>query len=246
MRIAAIADLHYDAKHPVSRGHLFEKVAASADVLLICGDLTASGRPEEARAMVQDLLAVARIPTVAVLGNHDVQGGKSDEILHILLDSGIRALDGDGCEIGGVGFAGAKGFGGGYDRRTLEPWGEESVKGFVREAVDEALKLESALSRLQSERRVALLHYSPIRANVEGECPEVFPFLGSSRLEEPLDRYSVAAAFHGHAHHGAPEGRTKGGVPVYNVALAVLEREFPDRPAFRLVEIAPVVHAEKR
>src|SRR5262249_41366793 len=142
MRVAAIADLHYDMKRPASRAALYEKVAAGADVLLICGDITASGRPEEARAMVQDLLATARIPTVAVLGNHDVQAGKADEIFHILLDSGIRALDGDGCEINGVGFAGAKGFGGGFDRRTLEPWGEESVKGFVREAVDEALKLE--------------------------------------------------------------------------------------------------------
>ncbi len=237
MRLAAIADLHYDSKHQVSRGSLFERAAASADVLLICGDITSSGRPEEARALVQDLTTAARIPTVAILGNHDLEAGKADEILHILLDAGIRALDGDGFEIGGVGFAGVKGFGGGFDRRMLEPWGEEGVKRFVREAVEEALKLETALSRLSSERKVALLHYSPIRATVEGENPEVFPFLGSSRLEEPLDRYSVAAAFHGHAHGGKPEGRTKGGIAVYNVALPVLERAFPDRPAFRLVEI---------
>ena len=104
--------------------------------------------------------------------------------------------------------AGVKGFCGGFGRGVLEPWGEEVIKHFVREAVAEVLKLESVLARLQTEQRLAVLHYAPIRATVEGEPPEIFPFLGSSRLEEPLTRYPVTAVVHGHAHHGSPEGRT--------------------------------------
>lgn len=115
--------------------------------------------------------------------------------------------------------------------------GEPAIKAFVREAVDEALKLESALAKLTTERKVALLHYSPIEETTKGEAPEILPFLGSSRLEEPLTRYSVSAVVHGHAHHGSPDGRTRGDVPVYNVAVPVLQRVFPERPPFRVIEI---------
>jgi Icc-related predicted phosphoesterase len=148
-------------------------------------------------------------------------------------------LDGDGCEVHGIGFAGVKGFAGGFGEWALGPWGEESIKRFVHEAIDETLKLEKAIARLQTAQRIAVLHYAPIRATVEGEPPEIFPFLGSSRLEEPLNRYPVTAIFHGHAHHGSPEGRTQGNVPVYNVALPLLRRVFPDQPPFR-VEVIPV------
>ncbi len=140
-------------------------------------------------------------------------------------------------EIHGIGFAGVKGFCGGFGRRALGPWGEEIIKLFVREALNEALKLETALGRLRSERRVALLHYSPVVGTVEGEPLEIYPYLGSSRLEEPLGRYPVDAVFHGHAHHGQPEGRTRSGVAVYNVALPVLQHAFPDAPPFRLLEL---------
>jgi Icc-related predicted phosphoesterase len=136
-----------------------------------------------------------------------------------------------------VGFAGVKGFLGGFGRGTLEPWGEEMVKQVVHEAVEEALKLESALAKLRTSQRVALLHYAPIRETVEGEPPEIFPFLGCSRLEEPLNRYPVAVVFHGHAHRGRPEGKLRNDTPVYNVAVPLLQRTYPDRPAFRLVEI---------
>ncbi len=146
-------------------------------------------------------------------------------------------LRGEACEVHGIGFAGAKGFAGGFGDRALQPWGEESVKGFVREAVDEALKLESALAKLRTPHRIALLHYAPIRATAEGEPLEIFPFLGSSRLEEPLIRYPVAAVFHDHAHNGTVEGRSRGGVPVYNVAMPLLKRTFPDQPPFRVLEI---------
>jgi Icc-related predicted phosphoesterase len=136
-----------------------------------------------------------------------------------------------------VGFAGAKGFMGGFGRRTLEPWGEEATKRFVHEAADEAMKLGAALAKLRTSQRVAVLHYAPIEATVVGEPPEIYAFLGSSRLEEPLNRYEVTAAFHGHAHHGSAEGRTAGGAVVYNVALPLLKALQPDQPPFRIVEL---------
>jgi Icc-related predicted phosphoesterase len=146
-------------------------------------------------------------------------------------------LDGEACEICGVGFAGIKGFAGGFGRGVLGAWGEEIIKHFVQEAISEALKLESALVKLQAPQRIALLHYSPIQATVEGEPREIFPFLGCSRLEEPLNRYSVTAVFHGHAHHGSPEGRTSRNIPVYNVSMPLLKQTFPNRPPFLLLEI---------
>src|SRR4029077_10118177 len=146
-------------------------------------------------------------PLVGVLGNHDYESGKANEVRQVLTEAGVKILDGDAYEILGVGIAGGKGFGGGFGRGTLGPWGEESVKRFVREAVDEALKLESALARLRMPQRIALLHYAPIEATVEGEPREIYAFLGCGRLADPLTRHPVAAVFHGHAHRGSPEGR---------------------------------------
>jgi Icc-related predicted phosphoesterase len=146
-------------------------------------------------------------------------------------------LDGDAVEVRGIGFAGAKGFAGGFGRGTLGAWGERAVKSFVQEAVDEAMKLEAALARLRTARRIAVLHYAPIRATVENEPVEIFAFLGCSRLEDPLNRYPVTAVVHGHAHHGAPEGRTSGGTPVYNVSLPLLRMLAPDRPHFRIIAV---------
>lgn len=128
------------------------------------------------------------------------------------LDVGVHLLDGDSVEVQGI-------------------------KLFVQEAVNEALKLESALARLTTTHRVAVLHYAPIRETVEGKPLEIFPCLGSSRLEESLTRFEVTAAFHGHAHKGAPEGRTSTGIPVYNVSLTVLKHHYPDKAPFRLFEI---------
>src|SRR5262249_55892783 len=160
-------------------------------------------------------------------------------IRRIVTDAGATVLDGDAVEVAGVGFAGAKGFGGGFGDRALQPWGEASIKRFVHEAVDEALKLESALARLRTPHRIALLHYSPIQATVEGEPLELFPFLGSSRLEEPLIRPPATAVSHGNAPHGRPEGRTRNGVPVFNVAIPLLLHAFPDRQPFRLLTLPP-------
>jgi Icc-related predicted phosphoesterase len=243
LRLAAVGDVHCNRKTNGELQPMFAEAAARADVLVLCGDLTDYGLPEEARNLVQELAPV-KIPIVAVLGNHDCESGREAEVTHILQERGIHVLDGDVVEIEGVGFTGVKGFCGGFGRRTLEPWGEQATKAFVHEAVSEALKLESGLARLRTPQRVAVLHYAPIEATVEGEPREIFPFLGSSRLEEPLNRYGVALAVHGHAHRGSPEGRTSGGVPVYNVALPLLRRLYPEQLGVRLLEVEVPVAAE--
>jgi Icc-related predicted phosphoesterase len=238
VRIAALADLHY-ARTPESEvREVLAQAGGESDVVLLCGDLTDHGLPEEAVGLAREIHAMVRVPVIAVLGNHDFESGKQDEVKRIFCDAGVRMLDGDSTEVKGVGFAGVKGFAGGFGKHALGPWGEEIFKQFVREAVDEALKLESALARLRGKPRIAVLHYSPIQATVEGEPVEIFPFLGSSRLEEPLTRYPVRAVFHGHAHRGQPEGRTAQGVPVYNVSLSLLRNAYPDRPPFRIFEVA--------
>jgi Icc-related predicted phosphoesterase len=237
IRIGAVADVHYGPETGSSLRPLFEQAAQCVDVLLLGGDLTDFGLPEEAQALARDLAATIRVPVVAVLGNHDFESGKERELTAILRDAGIHILDGDSCEVCGVAIVGVKGFGGGFGRGTLEPWGEAGVKQFVHEAVEEALKLERALGRLHTPRRVALLHYAPIRATVVGEPEEIFPFLGCGRLEEPINRYGVAAVFHGHAHRGAAEGRTSAGIPVYNVALPVLKGLDPGGPPLRVIEL---------
>jgi Icc-related predicted phosphoesterase len=180
---------------------------------------------------------VVRIPVVAVLGNHDIESGRESDVRQIICDAGVTMLDGDACELQGIGIAGIKGFGGGFGVRALGPWGETIIKQFVREAVDEALKLEAALARLRTAHLIALLHYSPIQKTVEGEPLEIYPFLGSSRLEEPIGRYPVSLVVHGHAHRGYPEGTTKTGVPVYNVSMPLLARTFTDRLPFRVFEV---------
>ena len=217
IRVAALADLHCTKTSQGAFQPLFARIAESADLLLLAGDLTDYGLPEEARVLAKEMTAL-RIPVAAV-------------------DAGLHVLDGDACELLGIGIAGVKGFGGGFGKRALGPWGETIIKQFVREAVDEALKLEAALARLRTPQLVALLHYSPVQQTVEGEPLEIYPFLGSSRLEEPLGRYPVSLVFHGHAHRGQPEGLTKNGAPVYNVSMPLLTRTFIDRPPFRVFDV---------
>ena len=247
LRVAAIGDIHVSRHSQGAFQPLFTQITGSADVLVICGDFTDYGLPDEARILARELTAAVRIPVIAVLGNHDYEAGKQHEIRQILVDAGVTVLDGEATEIEGVGFAGVKGFAGGFGRGALGPWGEHVIKQFVQEAVDEALKLEAALARLRTHRRVAVLHYAPIRGTVEGEPLEILPYLGSSRLEEPINRYRVSAVFHGHAHRGVPEGRTSTGIPVYNVAMPLLTRLNPDRAPYVIVELqlsgAPVVPA---
>jgi Icc-related predicted phosphoesterase len=237
LRIAAIGDIHVSKSSQGQFQPLFAQISSNADVLVLCGDFTDYGLPEEAKILARDLSTSVKIPVIAVLGNHDFEAGRQEEIATILRDAGVTVLDGEATEIQGVGFAGVKGFAGGFGRGALGPWGEMAIKAFVQEAVDEALKLEAALARLRTQHRIAVLHYAPIRATVEGEPTEIFPYLGSSRLEEPINRYRVTAVFHGHAHRGSPEGRTAAGVPVYNVAMPLLARVNPDRPPYLIVEV---------
>jgi Icc-related predicted phosphoesterase len=212
-------------------------MSEEADVLLLCGDLTDYGLPEEAQILAHEIQIGCTIPIVGVLGNHDYESGRCEEVRKILLDAGVTMLDGDACEIGGCGFVGVKGFCGGFGKRTVEPWGEKALKSFVHTTVEEAIKLEKALMRQTSATCVALMHYSPIQATVEGEPLEIYPFLGSSRLEEPLAKRDVAAVFHGHAHKGSLEGRTSSGIPVYNVAMPLLRRVAPGGQPYRVVTV---------
>jgi Icc-related predicted phosphoesterase len=236
VRVAALGDLHHSRTAPAGGLQpLFAQISEAADVLVLCGDLTDYGLADEARSLVREL-STLKIPAVAVLGNHDFQSGQQSEIARIVADAGVTPLDGDTAEVHGIGFAGIKGFAGGFGRRALGPWGEDIIKTFVHEAVNEALKLETALARLRTERLIAVLHYSPIQETVEGEPLEIYPFLGCSRLEEPLTRYPVSAVFHGHAHHGRPEGRTRTGAPVYNVSMTLMRELFPDQP-FRVIDV---------
>lgn len=236
VRFAAVGDIHVTKDSAGSLRGFFAQVSEAADALLLCGDLTDYGTAAEAEVLADELAAVS-IPVVAVLGNHDYESGTPDLVRRILGEAGVRVLDGEACEIEGVGIAGTKGFAGGFGRGSLGAWGEPAIKAFVQEALNEAMKLESALAKLRMPRRIAMLHYSPIAGTVAGEPTEIFPFLGSSRLEEPLLRYPVDAVFHGHAHRGTLEARTINGVPVYNVAKPLLLRSRPGEPPCRVVEI---------
>ncbi|TFZ06204.1 metallophosphoesterase [Ramlibacter henchirensis] len=236
IRFAAVGDIHVTKDHAGTLRDFFAQASDAADVLLLCGDLTDYGTAEEAKVLADELGSVS-VPIVAVLGNHDHESGTPEKVREILTHAGVRVLDGEACEIEGVGIAGAKGFAGGFGRGSLGSWGEPAIKLFVKEALNEAMKLEAALAKLRTSRRIALLHYSPIAGTVQGEPPEIFPFLGSSRLEDPLLRYPVDAVFHGHAHRGTIEARTVNGVPVYNVARPLLLRKRPGQAPFWLFEL---------
>lgn len=221
VRIAAVGDVHYDTSRQGALREIFQEVRQNADVLALCGDLTTHGEPEQMEGFVEEM-AGADMPTVAVLGNHDLEAGREEECTRILCDAGVTVLDGTHVVLQGVGFAGAKGFAGGFGRGALGPFGEKLIKDFVNAALDEALKLEKAMHMLPTETRVVLLHYSPIQETVEGEPEVIWPFLGSSRLVQPIDSLGATLVLHGHAHHGRLEGTTPGGVPVYNVAHPLL------------------------
>jgi Icc-related predicted phosphoesterase len=226
MRVAAIGDLHVQEDDVAPYREMFAEISASADVLVLCGDLTNFGRTTEAEILADDITSCS-IPVVGVLGNHDYECGQPEKICEILHSAGMKVLDEQAIEIDGVGFAGVKGFMGGYGRGELAPFGEPIAKAFVDEVMRESRKLENQLRTLRTERSVAVLHYSPIEETIEGEPPAIFQYLGSQRLCEPIDRFDhVKAVVHGHAHHGTYEGRTPRGTPVYNVAQFVLKPRF--------------------
>ena len=226
MRVAAIGDLHVMEDSVAPYRELFTEISGCADVLLLAGDLTNFGKTREAEILAEDLRTCA-IPVLGVLGNHDYECGQPDTVSEILRDAGMIMLDEQAHEIDGVGFAGVKGFLGGFGRGELAPFGEPIVKAFVDEVLNEARKLENALRSLKTERTVAVLHYSPVAETLEGEPIEIYQYLGTARLADALDRFdNIAAVVHGHAHHGAYEGRTMRGTPVYNCAQFVLRETF--------------------
>ena len=236
MRIAAVGDLHCTRDgHGQLRG-LFVEASAAADVLVLCGDLTDYGLVDEATVLADELTAGATVPIVAVLGNHDHESGHAEEVSARLTAAGVKVLDGESVEIGDVGFVGAKGFAGGFGTHALGAWGEPAIKAFVQAAIDEGLKLEAGLARLRTPHRVVALHYAPIVDTVVGEPEGIYPWLGTSRLEEPIDTYQASIVVHGHAHSGSLEGRTRGGVPVYNVAQPLLRANGHPR-GFRVIEV---------
>ena len=235
MRIAATADLHFSPQSYDRLREPLSRVRDEADVLVLAGDLTNYGKPEEMESLLNALVRL-RVPTVAVLGNHDYESGQQTELIRMMSAEGIKVLDGTGYERDGVGFAGTKGFLGGFGRGALTSFGEPEVKAFVQAAIDETLKLERALSLLRAPKRVVVVHYAPVADTVKGEPPEIYPYLGSSRLAEVVDRHSANLVVHGHAHHGRHEGRTTGGIPVYNVGLPLLQAQDP--PAvYRLFDV---------
>jgi Icc-related predicted phosphoesterase len=233
--VAAIGDLHVRETSERRYRDMFAEISDLADVLVLAGDLTDFGKTSEAELLAEDLRACT-IPAVGVLGNHDYECGHPEKVVEILAQAGVTLLDQQAVEIEGVGFAGVKGFIGGFGRAELDPFGEAAIKTFVEESAGEARKLEHQLRTLRTERVMAILHYAPIPETIEGEPLEIFPFLGSSRLAQAVDRFdNVKAVVHGHAHRGRYEGRTPGGVPVYNVAQFVVNAEL-GRP-YALLEI---------
>jgi uncharacterized protein len=225
MRIAATADLHFTPQSYDRIREPLSRVRDEADLLVIAGDLTNYGKPEEMHSLLNGLVRL-RIPIVAVLGNHDYESGQETELIKMMTTEGIKVLDGSSYERDGVGFAGA----------MLTAFGEKEIKAFVQASLDETLKLERALTMLRTPKIVIVTHYAPICETVEGERLEIFPFLGSSRLAEVIDRHQAVVAFHGHAHHGKPDGKTIGGIPVHNVALSLLMAQNPPCP-YRVIEI---------
>ena len=226
MRIAATADLHFSASRQGVLHEQLSRVRDEADVLVLAGDLTNYGKPEEMDPLL-NVVVRSRIPTIAVLGNHDYESGKQAELMRMMEAAGIKVLDGTAYERDGVGFAGTKGFVGGFGRGVLTAFGEPEIKQFVQASIDEALKLERAMAQLRTPKRVVVLHYSPIPDTVQGEAAEIFPFMGTSRLAEIVDRHGADLVFHGHAHHGQLQGKTTGGNVVYNVAVTLLQAQTP-------------------
>src|SRR5947199_10145254 len=199
MRIAAVADLHFSPQMYDRIRESMSHVRDEADLLIIAGDITNYGKTDELSSVLNALVRL-RIPIVAVLGNHDYESGQAEELIKMMSAEGIKVLDGSGYERDGIGFAGTKGFLGGFGRGVLTAFGEPEVKNFVQAAINETLKLERALSMLRTEKRIVVTHYSPIVETVRGEPEQIYPYLGSSRLAEVIESHQAVLAVHGDPH----------------------------------------------
>jgi Icc-related predicted phosphoesterase len=235
VRVAAAADLHCGVSGAREMSRILDGVQGAADVLVLGGDLTNLGLLEEGVALLEALTALA-IPVAAVLGNHDHESGHAAELAQLLRDGGVVMLQDEAWEHRGVGFAGVKGFGVGFSPHRLTPFGEQAIKDYVDVAVREATALDHQLAGLATRHRVVVLHYAPIPSTLAGEPREIHPFLGDSLLAEVADRHGADVIVHGHAHSGAPEGVTEGGVRVLNVSRQVL-RNAPGGRTYATFEI---------
>jgi Icc-related predicted phosphoesterase len=233
VRIAALGDLHVHETSISPWRDVFLELNDTADILCLAGDLTDFGRTKEAEILAEDL-RLLKIPVVGVLGNHDHECGQPEEVTRILRQGGLCMLGENAHIHKGIGFAGVKGFGGGFGRRMLGAFGEKAVKAFVQEAIEECHKLEIALRSLRTEKKIVVLHYSPVEETVVGEPEQIYPYLGCSRLAETIDRFDVSAVVHGHAHRGTYRGATPKGVPVFNVAAGIAKEN--NRP-YAIVEV---------
>lgn len=229
IKLAVVGDIHVKSHFKDVYKPLMQEISQHADVLLLCGDLTDLGTPEEAHILADDLRSCT-IPVVAVLGNHDYQSNQPEEVKKILQENpNVKILDNEPVEHHGIGFAGVKGFIGGFGSYSLGAFGEPLMKQIIQERDNEAYALENQLKALQTEKKVVLLHYSPIRATVADENADIMPFLGSTRYEQTIDQYGAVVAFHGHANAGPHSGKTMTGIPVFNVALPLLETLTPKK-----------------
>lgn len=254
IRVASVGDIHYGPQRSKSFARAFSKLKDEADLLLLAGDLTRTGRIEESTALVEDL-RLCRVPVVAVLGNHEYQSGLELKIVEQLVGAGVHVLEGGSIvlEVSGVrvGVAGIKGFGGGFAGACGSEFGEPEMKLFARHSREQGRLLHAALeeiTQLDADFQVVLTHFSPIEQTLAGEKREIYPFLGSFHLAEPIDAFSVDLAIHGHAHRGVEQGITAGGVPVRNVAYPVIRSPYRvysleprARPVFKKEEWAAAI-----
>ena len=229
IRIAAVGDVHYDFRSAGKLARYFADLDKHADLLLLAGDLTQVGSIEEISVLADDL-ASCPVPVATVLGNHDYQSNQQDKIAEILTRGGVTVLERSSVsmKVGSctVGIMGVKGFGGGFIGACGSDFGEMEMKNFIRFTKSQAESLRIGLSALETDYKVALLHYSPCEETLLGERKEIYPFLGSYLLAEAIDEGGADIVFHGHAHHGVEKGVTPGGVPVRNVALPVIRHAF--------------------
>lgn len=229
IRVAAVGDIHVSDDSAGALRPQFDCVHEVADVLLLAGDLTRLGVPEEAEVLCGELAGV-QVPVVAVLGNHDLHADRTKEVVDVLADAGVRVLEGDTTtlQVGdrSLGIAGVKGFGVGFPGASASDFGEPEMKAFVGHAREAASRLHDALASLDTDHRVALMHYSPVEDTLRGERLEIWPFLGCYFLAEAVDQVGADLAVHGHAHGGVEKGMTPGGVHVRNVAQPVIRSAY--------------------
>jgi Icc-related predicted phosphoesterase len=234
-KVAVVGDLHVTEDCVSPYRDLFARMSDESDAIVLCGDLTNFGKTSEAEILAEDLQR-SSVPVLGVLGNHDYECDQPEKVSEILQQAGMTILDEQPMELNGVGFAGVKGFMGGFGRGEMHNFGEPEAKAFIGTALDEARKLENSLRSLRTERAMAVLHYAPIPGTLEGEPVEIYQYLGSQRLADAIDRFDfIGAVVHGHAHLGAHEGRTPRGTPVYNCSLPVLRRKF--KRSYALIEV---------